>query len=165
MRLLRIAAISLFGTLAVAACVFVRPYEESFLLVTENNVYDFIGPVKVAFTRSTRDCSEVTRLNSSSPEWQVVRAQLGKVGSHSPATPHKILRQGSWYLAQSEFELSEPGIILFEHTANGMVERAEWGGSASPFRDEPVMWGYLAKSAPQAPTSLIKCFEPSYSND
>jgi hypothetical protein len=148
------------GMLAILAGIFVRPYEGSFIIVTENSVYDFIGPMQVAFTRATRTCHTVSSLAPLSVEWERVKARLSEVGSRSPASPRQMLRQGAWYLAQSEFELSEPGVVLFEQTPGGLIDRAEWGGTVAPFRDEPAIWDYLHKTALRAPNSLIQCFEP-----
>ena len=164
MRVRGKVAIGSLAALVLLTAAFVRPYEGSWLIVTHDHVYDFVGPVRVAYTRLTRECSPVARLSPSSPAWQLVRARLGEIGSHSPATPRQVLQVGSWYIAYSEFELSEPGVVLFEQTSAGMTDRAEWSGSAAPFRDEPAMWQYLRKSAPQAPRALIECFELSASN-
>lgn len=150
--------------LGLFALVFLRPYEGSWLIVTKDHVYDFVGPIRAGYTRLTRDCSSVSNLSPASAMWQPIRARLGEYGSHSPATPRQILQVGNWYLSHSEFEMSEPGVVLLEQTSLGLQPRAEWSGSAAPFKDEPAMWEYLGKNAPQAPTSLIECFEISASN-
>lgn len=159
MRVREKVAIGLLAVAIALAALFVRPYEGSWLIVTPDHVYDFVGPFRVAYTRITRACGPVIRLSAASPQWQLVRARLGQVGSHSAASPRQVLQMGHWYLAHSDFELSEPGVFLFELTPAGLADRAEWSGTAAPFRDEPAMWEHLRARAPQAPRALIECLE------
>jgi len=158
MRTTTKVAIAGAAVLAVLAGVFIRPYEGSLFIVTKDRWHDVIGMAQARITRATRDCHTVSSLARSSGDWQRIKAHLGKA-TGGWASPLQVLHEGAWYLVESEFENAEPAIVLIENTQNGLAERASWGGNPGPFLLEPVMWAHLRNAAPQAPNSLIQCFE------
>ncbi len=144
--------------LATLIGVFVRPYEGRLFIVMKDHWYDVIGLTRAATTRATRDCRTVSSLASSSREWLRVKVALGEP-TGGTASPIQVAHEGSWFLAESEFENAEPAIVLLEQTQNGLTERASWGGIPGPFLLAPLVWDHLRKAAPRAPSSLIQCFE------
>lgn len=140
---------------------FVERLDNSYVIVTRNHVYDFIGPVKNAFNRVTRTCGDVTPIDHASPHWQTISEFLSKQASLSTAMPRQLLQQDGWVLVESEFQSNEPGILLLAPDGTGFKVAAVWSGSAAPFSERNAIRHHLFASEPRAPAALVRCFEPS----
>lgn len=149
------------ATIAVVAACFVERFEDSYLIVTKTRVYDFIGPLQNVFNRATRTCGRVKSVDRATPEWQLIGDHLTHLQNLSKPLPRQILEQGGWYLVESEFESNEAAVLLLGPQGASLAVISLWSGSAAPFSERAAIRDYLFKSAPQAPGSLVRCFEPT----
>lgn len=156
--------IALICTGAYALSHFER-HEDSFIFVTKESVYDPLGVASDFYNRITRDCSTVSVVPSKSEDLNAIKNVLShlKEPVATPAIPLSIMREGDWFIVESDFEQLEPAIFLLnKHGSNfDVLTTAIWSGTPAPWKPGPEIRKYMKAKAPEAPTSLIRCFEPT----
>ena len=143
----------------------VERYEESVIFVTQENVYDPIGRVRDIYNQATRDCSSVVVVSPGSPDWISIQNVLSHLPepNETPATLLVTMREGDWFMVESNFSDLEPAIFLIEKHEQTftVMDQAVWSGTASPLRAGPEIRSFMQMNAPQAPANLIRCFQPT----
>lgn len=140
-------------------------YEHSVIFVTSSTVYDPFGNVKNFYNRISRDCSAVVEVQRQSKEWLEIKTELSHMKEPYPteATPLRVMRQGSWYMVESEFSALEPAIFLLSQNEGKLQIHVQgiWSGTPAPWTPGPIIRKYMQSKVPTAPKALIGCFEPT----
>jgi hypothetical protein len=157
--------VAVFAAGAVWLQSHVERFDDSFVLVLENQPHDVIGMADNWWTHVSRQCSQVHTVPVSSLDWLAVRGVLSDEAQfqYSEATPLTVMRQGAWYMVEVELSALEPAIVLMEHKEGGfdVHDDAAWSGAAGPLMPGPLIRGYFQKHFSEAPDALIDCFEPA----
>lgn len=170
----RVTLVSLLVVVLAAAGVglshFER-YENAVIFVTGDQAYDPLGAASNLYNRVSRDCSAVVEVPRQSKEWREIQAELSHMQDPYPtaATPLRIMRSGSWVIAESEFADFEPAIfVLSQEQEQGqglgklhIHREGTWSGTTAPLKPGPIIRAYLRSQIPTAPEALIRCFEPT----
>jgi hypothetical protein len=147
----------------------VQHLDDSYLLLVDAVPVDVRGHVSAALNQATRRCDGITKsLSGDLLSDAKVTAVKEAISGYSPPDSHRLkLRQllssGPWVLAEVEFAQLQPAVIVLEQNANGMVvyHHSIWSGSMWPWEAGPWIRRYLRQSAPQVPSALWACYDPS----
>jgi len=159
MRSLLIAiTIILSALLAVYFAFAERIGDDGFILNIGNRVYDPVGEVKDLSNRLVRNCREVEKVPRTSSEARAITDYLRSLQLGEPNL-YSVIKFKSWFIVESGFTNSEQAIYMLQEVEHKYTTRSEWGGTAAPFNDGPVIRGYFSDSVPGAPEQLIRCYE------
>jgi hypothetical protein len=133
-------------------------------VAAQGRLHDPLGWLEDGWTRLARRCSPVQAVPASE---DVHGQALAAVQAFSPpdsasARLVQLNAQGSWLLAEVEFDRLNPAVVLLVQDGSGprVVGEAIWSGSTEPWRPAPRIRAHLAQRAPQAPAALLACLEP-----
>lgn len=168
----RVTLVSLLVAVLAAAGVglsHLERYEDSVIFVIGDKAYDPLGSARNVYNRVSRDCSSVVEVSRQSKAWREIRDELSQMKDPYPtaATPLRIMRMGSWTIAESEFADLEPAIfVLSQEQEQGLGKlhihrEGTWSGTTAPLKPGPIIRAYMRKQIPTAPEALIRCFEPT----
>lgn len=163
----RILLISILALVLGLAFVLshVERYEGSFIFVTQEKIYDPIGRVSDIYNQVTRNCSSVVTVPPDSQDWHSIQTVLSHLAEpkETPATPLVTMRDGDWFMVESNFSDLEPAIFLIEKHGQklSVQSQAVWSGTPSPWLAGPAIRDFVQTKAPQAPANLIRCFQPT----
>jgi hypothetical protein len=143
----------------------VERYENSFIYVTKDRAYDPLGISRDIYNQLSRDCSSVVTLSPQTEDWKAIQNLLSHLSEpkETPATPLTIMREGNWFLVESDFVQLEPAIFLIEKRNQGLAvsKDAIWSGTPGPWTPGPEIRKLMQAKSPQTPSSLIRCFKPT----
>ena len=142
----------------------VERYESSFIYVTKDRAYDPLGISRDIYNQLSRDCSSVVTLSSQTEDWKTIQSLLSHLSEPKETpTPLTIMREGNWFLVESDFVQLEPAIFLIEKRNQGlaMSKDAIWSGTPGPWKPGPEIRKFMQAKSPQTPSSLIRCFKPT----
>lgn len=153
----------------VASHLDVEHHDDSYLLQVDGVPFDVRGHVSAALNLATRRCDGIAQSRPgdqfSDPE---VLSVNEAISGYSPPHSHRLkLRQllssGPWVLAEVEFAQLAPAVIVLEKNANGLsiYQHSIWSGSTRPWVAGPWIRRYLRQSAPQVPSELWACYDPT----
>ncbi len=149
----------------INAHVGVEAQDGSYFGVWQGRKHDVMGWAADSGNRLLRDCSEVKRLNASSPTGMQA---LQLIEGYSPPDSRQaqlvsLLQQGDWLVAELTFVQLNPAVVLLRAEPAGLrlPERAVWSGSTAPWEPGPRIRAHLRAQAPQVPANLLACFEPT----
>lgn len=174
----RITLVSLLvAVLAVAGVGLshLERYEDTVIFVAGDKAYDPLGSARNVYNRVSRDCSAVVEVPRQSKAWREIRDELSHMKDPYPtaATPLRIMRLGSWTIAESEFADLEPAIFVLSQEQDqdrgpgqglGKLHihtEGTWSGTTAPLKPGPIIRAYMRSQIPTAPEALIRCFEPT----
>ena len=164
---LSLLAMTAFGV--VASHLDVEHHDDSYLLQVDGAPFDVRGHVSAVLNLATRRCDGIAHslpggLISDPADLSVNEA----ISGYSPPDSHRLkLRQllssGPWVLAEVEFAQLEPAVIVLEKNANGLsiYQHSIWSGSTRPWLAGPWIRRYLRQRAPQVPSDLWACYDPT----
>lgn len=149
----------------IASHLNVEQHDDSFLLGVDGARFDVRGRVSDHVNQLTRRCDAVHVLALNEPMAQAVKLAVSDFSPPDSRSLNvrQIATSGSWVLAEVEFSNLQPAVILLDHQANGYTidNGLIWSGSADPWVAGPWIRRYLQQRAPQAPSALLACFDPS----
>lgn len=136
-------------------------HDNGALLEVTGRSFDVKGWLSEHWRQAGQDCRAVQTVPNEDPMAQAV---LAVIAQHSP--PHSLqaelvqLRvQGDWAMADVQFKLLNPSIVLLRQLEGAwhIQDRALWSGSAAPWLPADFVRRYLQDRAPQAPQALLNC--------
>jgi len=153
----------------IASHLDVEHHDDSYLLQVDGVLVDVRGHVSAAFNRATRRCDSIAQIRPGDPFSDARVSVVEKaISGYSPPDSHRLkLRQvlfsGPWVLAEVEFAELQPAVIVLEQNANGLAvyQASIWSGSTRPWVAGPWIRRYLRQSAPQVPSALWDCYDPT----
>jgi hypothetical protein len=160
-RPLLVALILAIAAIALLWAVFVRQVDDGFVVVTATRVLDPLGETKLAYTRGTRDCSNVRGLISHGIDVPVQAALAAETPGIGRIYPRAAWTSDDWLLVEADVENREPVIALLKGQSGGYVLVAQYSGTAAPFNETQSIHEYLIGKAPSAVHQLVRCFEPA----
>ena len=149
----------------VASHLEVERHDDSYVLNVDGVRFDVLGHANDQLIRVTRRCANVNQQPTHDPTAEAVKTALR--GYSLPDSQRLVLRQlsssGSWFLAEVEFSDLQPAVVLLENGENGFTinNGSVWSGPVDPWVAGPWIRRYLLKRAPQVPSVLWACFDPS----
>ena len=139
--------------------------DNSYLLNVDGLRWDTVGALREKINSWTRQCDRVTRLTDESAMPPLLLAALRE---HSPPDSRQMkIRQlyamAPWYVAEASFETLEPAVIVLRQSQNQfqIQDDALWSGSVGPWLPGPWIRRYLQNRAPDAPSDLGACYDPT----
>lgn len=138
--------------------------DNGLLMELDGREIDVPGLVADRWTRLTRNCKSVERLQSDDQTYQSV---VSLIADYSP--PHSasvrlasVWETGKWVLAEAEFADLLPAVVLIDFSGPEprIISNAVWSGYTKPWKAAPFIRQYLARQVPQLPPSLSACFDP-----
>jgi len=153
----------------IASHLDVEYLDDSYLLQVDGVPVDVRGHFSAALNRATRRCDGIARSLRGDPFSDARVSVVEKaISVYSPPASHRLkLRQllfsGPWVLAEVEFAVLQPAVIVLEQNANGLAvhQNSIWSGSTRPWVAGPWIRRYLRQSAPEVPSALWACYDPS----
>ena len=142
--------------------------DNGMLLDIDGREIDVAGLAADQWTRWTRSCKHVKRLEPQDPQYQ--RA-VSLIAAYSP--PHSatvrlagVWGMDTWALAEAEFADLLPAVVLidFSGAAPHIVSQAVWSGYTKPWKAAPFIRDYLLRQVPDLPPPLAACFDPQSSS-
>ncbi len=158
LRALLITIVVILGTLIGGYALIVERVDDGFVLDLGNRVYDPVGEIEDLSNTLVRNCGDVAKVPLASREAMAITVHLRSLQLGEPSLG-SVIKSKRWLIVETGFTNSEPAIYLLQEVEHGYITRGEWGGTAAPFNDGPVIREHFRKNAPDAPSSLIKCFE------
>lgn len=149
----------------VASHLEVERHDDSYVLNVDGARFDVLGHANDQLIQATRRCDAVNQENTNDPMAEAVKTALSAYSL--PDSRSLVLRQlssvGSWFLAEVEFSDLQPAVVLLKNSENGFTinNRAVWSGPVDPWVAGPWIRRYLLKRAPEAPSVLWACFDPT----
>ncbi len=132
------------------------------LRVSEQDV-DVWGHARQSWTRLTRDCEPVQRLQAADALWDHA---LAAIRAYSPPDSQTaritgLSRQGDWLLAQVESDRLLPAVVAMRGQGAGivLVPQGVWSGNTAPWLAAPWIRDYLLRQVPELPRALVDCLE------
>lgn len=161
MRAARLTITVIVLTILVGYIVFAERIEsDGFVLNVGGRIYDPVGAIDNFSNKVVRDCSGVIHIPTDSNEAGSVKTYLYNSLHSGEPQLNQLIELESWLIAEATFESSEPGIFLLQKVEHGYITHRIWGGTAAPFKTAPVFRDYFLDNTPEAPLSLIRCYEP-----
>ena len=153
----------------VASHLDVEHHDDSYLLQVDGVPVDVRGHVSDALNRATRRCDGIAQsLPGDSFSDSKVTSVKEAISAYSPPDSHRLkllqlLSSGPWVLAEVEFAELQPAVIVLEQNAKGLTvyHHSIWSGSTRPWMEGPWIRRYLRQSAPQVPSDLWACYDPT----
>jgi hypothetical protein len=144
-------------------------HDDSYLLRVDGVAVDVRGHLSAALNRATRRCDGVAHIQlGDMPSNPTAMAMKQAISEYSPPDSRRmqllqLLSSGPWILAEVEFLALEPAVIVLEKIASGMPihHHLIWSGSTQPWVSGPWIRRYLQQRAPQVPSDLWACFDPT----
>lgn len=158
MRALLITMTVILSTLVGGYVLFAERVDDGFILNLGNRVYDPVGDIDDLSNRLVRNCGDVANVPLASNEARAITDHLRSLQLGEPILD-SVIKSKRILIVESGFTNSEPAIYMLQEVEHGYITRSEWGGTAAPFNDGPVIREYFRKNVPDAPSSLIRCFE------
>lgn len=146
------------GTLIGGYVLYAERVDDGFILDLGNHVYDPVGEIKDISNRLVRNCGDVTKVPLASSEARAITDHLRSQRLGEPSI-YSMIKTQKWLIVESGFTRSEPAIYVLQELEHGYITHSEWSGTAAPFNDGPVIREYFRTNVPDAPSSLIRCFE------
>lgn len=149
----------------VASHLEVERHDDSYVLNVDGVRFDVLGHANDQLIRATRRCANVNQQLTNDPMAEAVKTALRAYSL--PDSQRLVLRQlsssGSWFLAEVEFSDLQSAVVLLENGENGFTinNGSVWSGPVDPWVAGPWIRRYLLKRAPQVPSDLWACFDPS----
>jgi hypothetical protein len=158
----RIYITAFFIPLLVAGVgvTYIEKFDNGFIISIRDNIIDPIGEVKLAFTRVTRDCSGLAKLTLPSTKIESMKRTVDGPTADEKAVVRAAWTLGNWAILETDFVNREPAIFLLEGKSAHFKIRSVYGGTAAPFNDTQFIHEYFKRAAPNAPLSLVNCYEP-----
>lgn len=161
------AALILLALLALAlplSHLQLQQVDQRWLLLVDGRPVDLAGQWSERMNRMRRDCRNVRSLSSQETlHMQAVRA----LQQQSPPHSRDLRLLGLWHvdgwlLAEVDFERLAPAVVLLHSgpAALDVVTPGVWTGATHPHWPSPFIRDYLARQVPEAPVSLLACYEP-----
>ena len=136
-----------------------------YFLSYQGKKHDVLGAFLNLTNSVLRQCREVQPIDIHSSS---AKATLAAIQNFSPPDSHNasllgLLQQDTWLLAELEFTTLNPAVVLLKTTPEkvSVVEGAVWSGTTAPWTSAPFIRRYIGDRAPQAPSELLKCFDPA----
>jgi hypothetical protein len=167
---LRVSAIflAIFGIMLAVGVTHVERFDTSYLVVTQDSVYDFIGMAREKWNSMTRDCDDVALDSGTSDKSKAIEnyLNLGLVQSSGRVTVLTTAAQLDWYLVEVEFESLEPALLLLRYEQGKYVwfKDATWSGNPGPWVAGPIIREFIGTKVPSTPKQLLQCFKPRLSH-
>lgn len=166
----RIAIALLVGTVigVTLSHLQVQATDHGFLLDVDGRPVDVLGWWSDAVNSLKRDCAQVQNLPTQNAQ---LAAALRTLQEESPPASRTARITGAWMtgsladtwlLVQAEFDELLPAVVLMQ-LRNGVwtvVQQGVWSGQTHPWRAGPLIRAYLQGRVPNAPATLLSCFEP-----
>ncbi len=160
---MRLRFATIIGTAcAVAALVYTRTekLDDGYIFWTMNGVIDPVGEARLAYTRATRDCRDVQKIEQTEALAGLAISNLASRNGGAIPKPRAGWKQAGWILVETDFDSLEPAVVLLEPTAEGKRRAYIYGGTAAPFNDVQAIHQSFAQQSKDAPRQLINCYEP-----
>ncbi len=136
-----------------------------YFLSYQGKKHDVLGALLNQTNSVLRQCPDVQPLDANSV---VAKSALVAIQNFSPPDSQHarllgLLQQDTWLLAELEFTTLNPAVVLLKTTPEkvSVVEGAVWSGTTAPWTSAPFIRRYIGDRAPQAPSELLKCFDPA----
>ena len=143
----------------------VESLDDSHVLVVDGVRWDALGHARNQLNRLTRRCDALAPREQNEAMAPAVTAVLSAYSPPDSRQLHvsQLSSKDTWFLAEVQFPHLQPAVILLEQNATGwsIHHRVIWSGSAAPWVAGPWIRRYLAQRAPQVPSDLWACFEPT----
>ena len=148
------------------AHVGIEQQDGGYFLSYQGKKHDVLGAFLNQTNRLQRQCREVQPIDINTP---TAMAALTAIQNFSPPDSQKarllgLLRQDVWLLAELEFTMLNPAVVLMktapEPVTVSIVDGAIWSGTTAPWTSAPFIRRYISERAPQAPPELLDWFEP-----
>lgn len=162
----RRVALPLLGVLTAAVLashVSWQKQDNGWLMDIDGRPVDVLGWLSEQALRLSRDCRDTQRLQLGDAAYGPALAALQ---AYSPpaslsARVGSMWVSGRWMLIEAEFQTLLPAVSLLQLHQSGwqVVPHGVWSGQTHPWRAAPLIRRYLAKQVPQAPRTLLDCFE------
>ncbi|WP_146182797.1 hypothetical protein [Limnohabitans sp. Jir72] len=142
----------------------VQATDHGFLLDVDGRPVDVQGWWSDTLNGLQRDCARVQRLPTQdaqlAPALHALQAESPPASRTARITAAWVA--GPWLLVQAEFDELLPAVVLLQsHDGTWtVVPQGVWSGQTHPWRAGPLIRSYLQGRVPNAPATLLSCFEP-----
>lgn len=142
--------------------------DNGMLLDIDGREIDAAGWTQDQWTRLTRSCQHVQRLEPQSARYQSATSLIAAYSPPQSATVRLagVWAMDTWALAEAEFPDLLPAVVLmdFSGATPRIVSHAVWSGYTKPWKAAPFIRDYLLRQVPDLPPPLAACFEPQSSS-